>query len=319
MSQVETFSRITHEHLEAFIEVAERRSVQAAARATGRARGTYLRLLDELRAALDAPVLVQRAAGQRRGVLTPAGETLAHRARIMLQHWEQWSIATRDALADTRHLLRVGTLAGSFDLIAEVLAELRREDPRLVMRVVEYPDASLLAALGRGEVDVGIGTVDPEGPPERLVFEPFGALPWAVIVPEDQAERFPLRLRMTDLDGVPLVVTRAGVIRERVERRFAQHEDGPLLFQPAFEVESTPRVVEMVARGFGPAIVTRFRLAFLPAGVTVRRLVDGPAPLTAGAFTRRGFALEGLAARLVDQARARFRVLAGATGRTRRE
>ena len=69
-------------------------------------------------------------------------------------------------------------------------------------------------------------------------------------------------------------------------------------------------MVDTVARGFGPAKVSRLPLAFLPSGMIVRPLVDGPKPLTASVYTRRKVVLEGVALTLVDRARARFEKLA---------
>ncbi|MEM7151235.1 MAG: LysR family transcriptional regulator [Myxococcota bacterium] len=301
--------------LEAFLEVAKRRSIQAAARATGRSRATYMRVLAKLEQAFDAPELLQRAPGQRQGVLTPAGQELARRARVQLRAWEQWNVNTRDALQQTRRSLRLGTLAGSFDLLADILVELREASSDLSVQVVEYPDDRLLDAVDAGHVDLGFGTLDPQGVPPRLSFESLGPLPWAVIVPRDFAGELPARVRLSDLDGVPLVVPRVGPARERLEREFAQYRTGPLVLNPAFEVASTPRVVEMVARGFGPAVVSRFRLSFLPQNVQVRDLRDGPAPLMAGVFRRRGVSGGEVVGELVERARRRFRVLSGRSRR----
>lgn len=297
--------------LEAFLEVVERRSIQAAARSTGRSRATYLRVLETLQRAYDAPELLQRARGQRHGVLTPAGQELARRARVMLRSWARWQQVTRDALQRMRRSLRLGTLAGSFDLLADILVELRRAWPDLALQVVEYPDDRLLDAVDAGHVELGFGTLDPQGVPPRLQFESLGPLPWAVIVPRSWGDRLPASVRLRDLDGVPLVVTRVGPARERLEREFAQYRTGPLVLHAAFEVGSTPRVVEMVARGFGPAVVSRFRLSFLPPDVEVRPLRDGPAPLMAGVFSRRDAHPTPATTELVDRARRRFRALSG--------
>jgi len=310
----EHFQALTPADLEAFLEVVERRSIQAAARATGRSRSTYMRVLESLQEAFDAPELLQRARGQRQGVLTPAGQELARRARVMLRSWARWNVATRDALQRTRRSLRLGTLAGSFDLLADLLVELRQAWPDLALHVVEYPDDRLLDAVDAGLVDLGFGTLDPQGVPPRLQFESLGPLPWAVIVPADWDGTLPPRVRLADLDGVPLVVTRVGPARERLEREFAQYRTGPLVLNAAFEVASTPRVVEMVARGFGPAVVSRFRLSFLPPTVEVRPLRDGPAPLMAGVFRRRDARPSPVTTALVDWARRRFVALSGGGG-----
>jgi DNA-binding transcriptional LysR family regulator len=297
--------------LEAFLEVVERRSIQAAARATGRSRATYMRVLQTLQQAFDAPELLQRARGQRHGVLTPAGQELARRARVQLRSWARWNVLTRDALQHMRRSLRLGTLAGSFDLLADILVELRQASPDLALQVVEYPDDRLLDAVDAGQVDLGFGTLDPQGVPPRLSFESLGPLPWAVIVAADWGGTLPAGVRLADLDGVPLVITRVGPARERLEREFAQYRTGPLVLNAAFEVASTPRVVEMVARGFGPAVVSRFRLSFLPPNVEVRPLRDGPAPLMAGVFSRRDAHPTAVTTELVARARRRFRALSG--------
>ena len=305
------FEAPTLAELEAFVEVASRRSIQAAARASGRSRATYMRVLAKLERMFEAPELLQRAPGQRQGVLTPAGQELARRARVQLRAWARWTVSTRDALQRTRRSLRLGTLAGSFDLLADILVELREASPDLSVQVVEYPDDQLLDAVDAGQVDLGFGTLDPQGVPPRLSFESLGPLPWAVIVPADWGDRLPARVRLADLDGVPMVVPRVGPARERLEREFAQYRSGPLVLVPAFEVASTPRVVEMVARGFGPAVVSRFRLSFLPADVEVRPLRDGPAPLMAGVFLRRDAKPTEVTTELVERARRRFRALSG--------
>jgi DNA-binding transcriptional LysR family regulator len=295
-------------HLEAYLEVVQHGSIQAAARATGRSRATYHRHLDEIRAAFDAPVLIRRAPGQRQAIVTAAGDELARRARVMLRRFDQWMATTRDAIGESEKSLRVGALAGSFDLIADLLAELKRELPELPLRIAEYPGDRIVDAVIAGDVDLGFGPLDPEGVPKNLRFVALGPLPWAVIVPEAEKHDFPDPIELADLDGVPLVVHRAGAARTRLERQFAA---GAHALNAAYEVESTPRIVDMVKRGFGPAVVSQFRLAFLPDGVAVLRLAGGPKPLTAGVFLRRGRRLAGPSKTLVDRARARFAELIG--------
>lgn len=298
------------EHLRTFVAVAQERSLQAAARLRGHSRTTFARHLAELREALGAPVLLERAPGQRVGVLTAPGEILARRAQAMLDQWDRWWITTRDALAQAAGAVRVGTLAGSFDLIAELLADLRAGQPELALRIVEYPEHQLIEAVQDGVVDLGFGTLGfgTAGPEEipRLTFERLGPLPWAVIVPRSQADRFAEQVSLVDLAGVPMVVPREGPARLRIERAFAEHLQGPLVLEPAFEVGSTPRLVDMVARGFGPALVSQFRLAFLPEDVVSRPLVDGPSPLLAGVYARTGATLPEATRTLVEAARVRF-------------
>lgn len=295
--------------LRAFVEIAELRSIQAAAKRQGRSRATYVRLLARLERVFEVDALLERAPGQRQGLLTPAGAELLRRSRALLVTWDQWRVATRDALVGRRGVLRIGALPGSFDLIAEALTDLRASDPTLVLRVGEYDDARLVEAIRSGEVDLGFGTVE-RVPPGLSAIE-LGELSWAVILPRAQAGRFAAQLRLRELSGVPLVSLRSGPVRDRIERSFIDYPSGPLVYDAAFEVGATPRIVELVARGFGPAIVSRFRLAFLPKEVVVRPLLDGPAPVRAAVLHRRGAPLGAQAQGLLALSQRRFAELSG--------
>lgn len=294
------------EDLRAFVAIAQRGSIQAAARREGRSRATYVRLLQRLERAFGGVALLERAPGQRQGLLTPQGAELLRRAQAIVTQFDQWRVQTRDALAGRGAPLRIGALPGSFDLIAEPLSDLREHHPALVLRAGEYDDTALVAAIREGQVDLGFATLEQGRTPAGLSATALGELSWAVIVGRAMATRLPTPVRLADLGGMPLVVLRQGPARERIERAFAEHQGGALRFDPAFEVGATPRVVELVARGFGVAIVSRFRLAFLPKGVLTRPLLDGPPPLRAGVLHRRGAALRPEAQQLLALARARF-------------
>lgn len=294
--------------LVAFLEIVEARSIQAAAASSGRSRATYHRALLALEEELGTELL-RRAPGQRQAELTPAGEALALRARALLDRWDQGLAALRDALGQPQGV-RVGAMVGAFDLLADLILELVEGDPHMPLVLKELPGSALLQHVLSGDVDLGFGTAEPAGPPRGLRFTPLGPLPFAVILPAALASRFPPALRLADLDEVPLVVHRAGPARDQLERQFTAA--GGLSLVPRVEVESTPRLVDMVARGFGPAVVSRVRLSFLPPKVVARPLLDGPQPLRAGVYMRRGARLSGPAKQLVTRARARFQALAEA-------
>ena len=306
--------KLAPDDLDVFLELVEHRSIQAASRASGRSRGTYARTLRALRKVFTAPELMQRAPGQRQGVFTAEGEELARRATVMVQHWRRWLVQTRDALAQTTAHLRVAGLPGTFDLLADILLELRAEHPTLALHVIESPEPQVVAAVAAAQVDLGFGAFAAEAIPPSLRFEPLGALSWAVIIPRTMADRFPARVRLSDLDGEPLVVLRGGAARNQLERHFADYAPRPLVLNAAYEVASTPRLVEMVARGFAPAIVSHVRATFTPDTVVQSPLVDGPGPLTAGVLAREGLQPSPWAQQLIRRARWRFSVLSRAPG-----
>ncbi|MFO0723177.1 MAG: LysR family transcriptional regulator substrate-binding protein [Myxococcota bacterium] len=296
---------ITRTHLLDFLEIADRRSIQAAAKATGRSRATLMRHLTELQEALSAPELLERAPGMREGVLTPEGEVLRRRARLILRHWAQWELSTKDAIAAGTPRLRLGAIAGSFDLLLGVLDELRAAEPEVVLKVIEYPGEELVDRVIGGEVDLGFGTLARGASARGAAFIALGTLDYVLIAPPRLIGKGgPASL--ADLDGVPMVVPRQGALREEIERRFLEHDRGPLYLNAVAEVESTPRLVELVARGFGVGLVSRLRLSFLPSGLVVRALSDGPSALRAGIFIRRGVEPSALEQALITRARARF-------------
>jgi DNA-binding transcriptional LysR family regulator len=295
--------------LEAFLEIVDHGSLQAAGRATGRSRATYGRLLAELESTLGGVALLERSPGQRAVRLTPAGAELEVRARSFLARCDRWVAETRDALVTEAPRVRVGAVGGSFDLIADLLGELAGHGPDARVESIELPGGRLVDAVLRGEVDLGFGPAELGALPADLAFEGLGPLTWSVIVPAARAAEFPASVPVGRLEREAMIVTRSGPAREVVERCFARAVGGPFALRAAHQVESTPRIVDLVARGLGVAIVSGFRIAFLPPGVVVRALEGGPAPLVAGVLTRRDRRLGSDARWLLARARARFEAL----------
>ena len=303
-------SALRRKDLETFLAVVDAGSVQGAARRTGLSRTTIQRRLAELEQALGAPPLFERRPGRRRQLLTAEGHEVARRARILLEHWRRSTTALRDAVARPGRV-RVGTLAGSFDLLVDLFAGGvgGPEGAELRYTVRELPEDRLLSALAAGEVDLAFGTRRSETP-AHLRFERLGSLGWAAIVPVGWVARFPPVLDVDDLADIPLVVLTSGPARAHVDRWFASAPGGPVVPAYAFETGSTPRLVEMVARGLGVGLVSRFRLSFLTERVAVRPLRTEPAPLVAGIYRRAGAPPSPAIRRLVQAARRRFVALA---------
>lgn len=296
---------LTRIALEAYLEVIDAGSIQTAAKQSGRSRATYHRHLSDLQDSLGGAELLQRRPGQRQVLATPAGLALEVRARAILARWDQWQAETKEALSLAQRSVRIGALSGAFDLLADLVMQVAKGHPPGTFTLVEYPSGSLRPAVATGSVDFAVGTAGAEGLERNLRFDEVGPLPWSVIVPAHRAHAFADPLSLVDLHEVPMVVPRSGPTRTLLQRCFEAHPEGPLSLVSTVEVESTPRMVDMVAKGFGPAIVTRFRLQFLPQqGVQIRALKDGPAPLVAGIYTRRGVKLSALAQEMLQTMRA---------------
>jgi DNA-binding transcriptional LysR family regulator len=111
-------------------------------------------------------------------VLTPEGEALAARAR-MLDH------LLRDAQSDVAAAgkglgapLRVGGTPGALvSLLPRALALMEAKHPHLTLNVLERPDRDLMTMLRDGDIDLAFVTTAIEAPPPTWTSAPWPAIP----------------------------------------------------------------------------------------------------------------------------------------------
>ena len=199
----------------------------------------------------------------KRVALTPTGEKIVRRARMLLQEADaivDLARTDRDPLAGTLKLALIPTV-GPY-LLPHVVGRLRRDLPRLKLMLYEYQTEPLLQRLRAGEIDVGILAlpVPLDGLESATLYdEPFTL---AVPAAHPLAERD--RVRIDDLRGETLLLL----------------EDGHCLRDQALEVCSRIRVNEsqdyratsletlrqMVAAGHGLTLLPELA-ADTPVGV----------------------------------------------------
>jgi DNA-binding transcriptional LysR family regulator len=168
-----TLRRLRMRHLELLALLGEERTVRGAARRMALTQPALSKMLHEIEDCFAAPLFDR----SRSGVLpTPAGAYLIAQATA-------WINQLRNAGQDVAQLrdgagasLRVGTLS-VIPRVPRAIAALRRQDPRLVVRVREGTVVAMLAALADGDIDCVVGALPPEallaGPVESIHVEPI--------------------------------------------------------------------------------------------------------------------------------------------------
>jgi LysR family hydrogen peroxide-inducible transcriptional activator len=163
----------------------------------------------------------------KRVALTPTGEKVVRRARVLLQEADaivELARNDRDPLAGPLKLALIPTV-GPY-LLPHIAGRLRRELPRLKLMLYEYQTEPLLVKLRGGEIDVGVIALPVllDGLESAELYEE----PFTLAVPASHALADHERIRVDDLRGETLLLL----------------EDGHCLRDQALEVCSRIRVNE---------------------------------------------------------------------------
>ena len=186
--------------------------------------------------------------------LTDAGEQIVARARRMLEASEEvvtLARAHRDPLAGRLRLALLPTI-GPY-LLPRVSQAIRRQLPRLELRLYEYQTAPMLERLKTGELDLGILAlpVDLEGLEAReLLAEPF-----TVAVPDRHRLAKRERVQVADLEGETLLLLEEGhCLREQALEVCSRVRTGE---SQDFRATSLETLRQMVATGAGVTLLPK--------------------------------------------------------------
>jgi LysR family transcriptional regulator of abg operon len=166
--------------LRTFHQVCQTGSISGAARSLNISQPSVSAAIAQLETRLGAKLFERTRAGI---VLTPAGEALEARARMLdhlLRDAEHEVIAAQKGLGAP---LRVGGTPGALvSLLPRALSVMEMHQPHLTLNVVERPDRELIAMLRDGEIDLAFVTTAIEAPPADIDEQTLGRDPFALIV-----------------------------------------------------------------------------------------------------------------------------------------
>lgn len=263
--------------LHTFRAVVEHGGVSAAARQLHRVQSSISARLAGLERNLGCLLFERRG---KRLTLTPEGRHLYERSALLVN--EAQRLRQELALSAPGAMLRIGSMESTAAVrLAQPLARLRQQQPRLQLSLRTGTTGVLLDALERCEIDVAFVA----GPRERP------GLDWQPAFTEELVMVAP---RLAH-DGQTLVTFSAGCAYREVARAWALANGYPL--ERAVEIGSYHAMVASVSAGMGVGLVPRSVLERCDtSAVKVRRLGKPYEKQTTWVATRIGSASAAVAA-----------------------
>ncbi|WP_040158229.1 LysR family transcriptional regulator [Mobilicoccus massiliensis] len=229
--------------------VAETGSVGAGARSLGLAQPNASRLLARLERDLGLS-LIDRS---------PTGSRLTAHGRLVVD-WAEPVLAALDLLAAgadslredlDSHLLVGASLTIGEHLVPRWLTSFREVHPHVQVRVRVMNSTDVVAAVESGELDVGF--IESPGRPPTLHGTVVDRDELVVIVAPGHSWTHRAQVTLDELAVTPLVVREPGSgTRQTIDDLLAGRE----VAAPVMELSSTAAIVQSVAAGIGPAVVS---------------------------------------------------------------
>jgi DNA-binding transcriptional LysR family regulator len=286
-------------HLRYFVVVAEELHFRRAAERLHMSQPPLSQQIRALEEQVGATLLLRN---QRRVELTAAGAAFYSRAREILN-------AVEDAALEARRVQRgeVGRLAIGFvgsamySFVPDLLRAFRERYPDIRLRLHELGTSEQLRQLDNGRLDVGFMRSSSGRPGLRV--ETVLEEPVVAALPESHPLAHRKHLRLTDLEGQPLVLlARAGSpgLRDALAAAITVLGGEDVITQEVAEMQT---VTALVSAGAGLSLVPESVRALTREGVTYRSL-QGDVPTVRLQMTWRASEDSPVLATFLDMARA---------------
>lgn len=252
----------TLRQLEYVVAVADVGAFGKAAKRTAVSQPALSKQIKEVEEGLGV-ILFERTS--RGAVPTPEGQSLIERARRILAEVHEFTdeaAALRDPFAGVLRVGAIPTLAPY--VLPGFMTAVRRELPRLELRLLEEQTEVLGARLLAGELDLAIVALPypcPGVTVHGLYEEPF----FFVAPPDHPLAEGPPVLTAQVADAEPLLLRQGHCLRGHVLAACNLSESSS-----AFEASSLGTLLLMVAQGMGPTLVPEMALPTDLTGLAVR-------------------------------------------------
>ncbi|MDX1379855.1 MAG: LysR substrate-binding domain-containing protein [Xanthomonadales bacterium] len=192
--------------LQYFVKLADLRHFSKAADACFVSQPTLSTQIKKLEEELGIQ-LVERS--PKMIMLTPVGEEIANRARLVLRDIEQIRTVARRSSNPAEGVLRLGlfpTLAPYF--LPHVVPEVRRRYPLLRLQLAEEKTEDTVRMLQQGQLDAALLAlpVNDEGMEVEVLFEE----PFVLALPADHPLAAHAEVTLSDLEGAELLLLEEG-------------------------------------------------------------------------------------------------------------
>jgi LysR family positive regulator for ilvC len=178
------------------------------------------------------------------------------------------------------------SVTASYSFLFELLGRLRRDHPRIEIKLHTGDPEHAIARVMAGSEDIAIGA-KPDTLPAGLAFKPITRSRLVFIAPADDARSRELVRREPDpaaWAATPMILPESGLARVRVDRWFRALGVTPRIYA---QVAGNEAIVSMVSLGFGVGVVPEIVLDNSPLAGEVAVLAVRPAlaPYEVGLFT----------------------------------
>lgn len=232
-----------------FVEIANLKSLTAAAARLFVAQSALSRQVKLLEDEIGTPLLVREARGVH---LTEAGETLLARAQVLLRDAENIKAELRADRGVPTGRLQIGAPPSLRSmLIAPFAAQFVREFPKVTLGFREGTSRQTRDLLARGEVDLAIVSSQEDVSAfgtQALLNEP---LCW--VGPPEAKISIERPVAVADLATKPLILTAyPNSLRVLVDRALAEHG---LQVAPVAEADMVSMMLDLIRRGLGYTVL----------------------------------------------------------------
>ena len=237
--------------LEYVLAVAEEGSFTRAAARLHLAQPSLSRQIRLLERELGV-LLFNRGRGQALVTPTADGEALLPFMRRVLADVEATGAEARALTGMTRGSLSIGATPSLItQVLAPALVEFHTSHPGIELQVVEAGSRQLVRQLANGEVDLALVVLPITEP--QVATTPLFDDPLVLAVAPDHPLAARHRVRLADLDGLPLVMFREGYDLRAVTLAACRDAGAePRLVSQGGEMDG---VLAFVAAGLGAAVV----------------------------------------------------------------
>jgi LysR family transcriptional regulator, positive regulator for ilvC len=240
----------TQSELQAFLNLAESLHFARSAKALHMSPSALTRCIQRIEEQLGQP-LFERT--KRTVTLTRAGEIFRDHARAQLAANARLKEAlAAESSAPTGELRIACTVTACHSVLPKLLARCRARYPGIHLQLSTSDAARCLQSLENDEVDVAV-VPEPDEPARELRFVRLAFTELAFIAPSSDKELAKrAQLGGSHWDGLPVILPRRGLERERIDAWLAQRAARPEVYA---EVEGNEAILAMVALGCGVGIV----------------------------------------------------------------
>jgi LysR family transcriptional regulator, positive regulator for ilvC len=243
-------SSLDHHELAAFLHLSDSLHFGRSARALNMSASALTRSVQRIEAALGQRVLER---SRRTVALTRAGEILRDHARAhMASHARLVEALAAEAVVPTGELRIACTVTACHSVLPRLLARFRDRYRGIHLQLSTSDAARCLHRLENDEADVAV-VPEPDPPSGELRFVRLAYTELSLVAPSTDKELGRrAALGGSHWRGLPVILPRRGLDRERVDAWFASRSIEPEIYA---EVEGNEGILAMVALGCGVGIV----------------------------------------------------------------